>query len=60
MDQMREMANTMNKEQERFKKLKSCLEIIQKRYEEQYHFVDERKISFVEQTNICRSHILIC
>ena len=49
MDQMTEMANTLNKEQERFKKLKSCLEIIQKRFEEQYHFVDDwcRKKNFI-------------
>ena len=46
---MREMANTLNKEQERFKKLKCCLEIIQKRYKEQYHFVDDwcRKKDFI-------------
>jgi len=41
MDQMREMANTLNKEQEGFKKLMSCLEVIQKRFEEHYHFVDD-------------------
>jgi hypothetical protein len=41
MDQMREMANTLNKELERFKNAMRCLEVIQKRFKEHYNFVDD-------------------
>jgi N-formylglutamate amidohydrolase len=64
MDQMREMTNTTNKEQDRFKKkLIICVEITQKRFEDQHHFVNDRcrknnLISGIDRH--LQRHTLIC